>query len=57
MRNRNDNAKHTRSYNRDRSYLTTAHKRAVRARYEERHNCDKYVYEFNAHNMEVDYDD
>ena len=57
MRNRNDNAKHTRSYNRDRSHLTTAHKRAVRTRYEERHNCDKYVYEFNAHNMEVDYDD
>ena len=53
MRNRNDNAKHTRDYNRDRSYLTTAHKRAVRARYEERHNCAEYVAQYNAFNMEV----
>lgn len=57
MRNRNDNAKHTRDYNRDRSYLTTAHKRAVRARYEERHNCAEYVAHYNAFNMEVDYED
>lgn len=56
MRNRNNNSTHQTVKTNDKSHLSRAHKRAVRTRYDERHNCAEYVAQYNLANMGVDYE-
>ena len=61
MKNRNTKSgsyNHAPAYaTRDVDMLKSNHKRNLKQRYNERHNCDEYVHAFNQYGLEVEYDD
>ena len=55
MKHRNDNATHnTENKTRDTEHKARLHQRTHKQRYEERHNCAKYVASYNKFGLEVD---